>query len=276
MQVDQIIEGLRGLFVSPGGAIATEDPHAIPYAVVPEGHRLRSLEGLSLRPQRHRGRVSVEGVADFVAYFNRFAEEREDVAVFASTTGTSVTGVLDYHGPEPGYGDHEVVYTAPLSDEWKTWDAMNGRSMNQTDFARFIEDNLPDIASPPGAAILELTRKMESTRKVTFSSSVRSADGSMEIAYKDENESPGKMRLPEEMTLRIPVFRHGDPFEVVARLRHRVGEGKATFFYELYRPDKVKDEAFAAVVKQVGEGTGRPVLYGSASLPNLDPFGGGR
>ena len=64
----------------------------------------------------------------------------------------SLTSVLDYHPKGPAssldaarFGQHRGQYFFPLSDEWKSWNEKDGEDMSQSQFARFMEDRLPEV-----------------------------------------------------------------------------------------------------------------------------------
>lgn len=80
--------------------------------------------------------------------------------------------------------------------------------MNQADFARFIEDNAPDIASPPAADMIEISRSLEAKKKVNFASAIRLDNGKTEFTYEEDIEgtaAKGRLQVPQVFTIGIPV-----------------------------------------------------------------------
>lgn len=238
----------------------------IPFAVIPEGSSVEDLEKLLLAPKRARGAVAAHDVATFNAYFNKF--KGADSAAFGNQQGFQVVGIIDYHGPStPAFREHRVTYTAPRSKEWETWKGANGRRMPQADFAQFIEDNVVDIRTPAGADVLEVSRNLQAQKAVVFNSALRLADGSQQFTYSetiDGSTAKGTIKVPEQFTLGIPVFFGGAPYEVIARLRYRINEGKLQMWFDLYRPEHIEQDAFAHVVAEVTEAIGTPVWMGVA------------
>ena len=158
------------------------------------------------------------------------------------------------------------IYACPLSPEWQTWRAESGQQMNQEAFAQFIEDNLPDIAIPTAAEMLEISRSLEAKKKVNFASGIRLSNGQNELTYEEEitgTAQKGKLKVPEEFQIGIPVLEGGQRYAVNARLRYRIGDGgKLTMWYELIRPHKILDDAVHAVRLEIEQGTEMPVFNG--------------
>lgn len=225
------------------------------FVVVPDGFRLADIERFLAAPTRPRGTIKAETPAAFVAYYNRFCEEDASL-VFAATESFTVKGIIDWHVPgnEAGFGEHRVVYEAPRSDEWKIWTGADGSAMSQGDFSRFIEDNVKDIREPAGADVLEVARQLEVKKRVEFASAMRLSDGQREFTYNetvDGSTRRGKMKVPEEFTLGIPVFIGGELYEVTARLRYRIAGGQLSLWYDLANADAVAREAFLQVVEVI-------------------------
>ncbi len=187
--------------------------------------------------------------------------------IFADLAQFMVLGILDYHKPEdPSWCEHRITYTAPRSPEWATWTGRNAKPMGQSDFAQFIEDNIVDIRTPPGAEMLEISRNLQAKKQVAFSSAIRLADGSQEFTYAEEvqgSSSKGKFAIPEKFTLGIPVFRGDQPYEVTARLRYRIDGGKLQLWYDLYRHKEIEKDAFDAIVGLIAEETAVEIWQGT-------------
>ena len=72
------------------------------------------------------------------------------------------------------------------------------------------------------------------------------------------------MAIPKEFALGLRVFKNGDGYKLRARLKYRLGGGSIKFWYELDRPERVVEDAFAGYVDQVRENSGYVVLLGAA------------
>lgn len=245
--------------------------------VVPQGWALKEIdvEKTLDRPSRKRGTVVLDDVPSFIALVNR--EKTAETLVFAKQNPPGFIAVFNGNQaaagcpstmPNAGWGDHRATYSCPLSDEWKTWVGHDGKRMTQADFAQFMEDNLPDIAEPAGAVMLEVSRTLEAKKAVNFASAIRLSDGSQQFTYEEQIDGTaqkGQLKIPERFAIGIPVFQ-GSPekWRIDARLRYRIeGGGKLAMWFDLERIHKVLDEAFAAVRGQIQEGVSLTALMGS-------------
>jgi len=247
---------------------------AASYAVVPVGARIESLEQFNLQPIRARAGVTAHSDATLSAYLNRFKTPAS--VVFADQQKFVIVGIIDYHMRDTGaagavasdgaaWREHRVSYSAPKSLEWQTWRGRDGKSMSQAEFAQFIEENVVDIRSPAGADMLEVSRSLQAKKSVEFSSALRLADGDQQFSYAETisgSTSQGRISVPAEFTLGIPVFFGGQPYAVTARLRYRINEGKLALWYQLYRPEHVEQDAFGLIAAAVAEATGIAVWDG--------------
>jgi len=239
-------------------------------------------------PERRRGTATVKDLPSFIAHAKRFADL--DSVLFADPDAPGLVAVLNYHRAgapgEPRFGDHRTAYSFPLSDEWKAWRDANGvdNVMSQKDFAEFIEDHVVDIGDPSTAG--ESAAKLAETIGGTFASpskiravarefGVREnsvvkggtnlSSGETEIQYVTQHvdESGLPLRVPSLFLIHIPVFKNGAPYQVAVRLRYRIKDGRALWFFELYGVEKVFQHAFDEAVKQAAAETGLPVFVGS-------------
>jgi uncharacterized protein YfdQ (DUF2303 family) len=181
-----------------------------------------------------------------------------------------VTLDLDVSAGLPGWGDFKAAYACPLSVEWKRWMAKSQHEkerkegMAQADFMQFLEDNLQDVVRPEGALLLTAAHNFEAKKDVSFKSATRLQDGSIAFLYDEkvnEVSQPGKIALPSEFTICIPVFEGGAKYEVDARLRYRVNGGGLVLWYELVKTHKILEHAFNTVLQEVSEGTKDVPIY---------------
>lgn len=238
-----------------------------PYLLVPEGTEVKSLETMLMAPTRPRGTAVMRDVKSFTTYVLR--ENTVATTIYGQVNPPEFMAVFDdnYAGA-PGWGEFKAIYSCPLSIEWKTWSAQSGKQLTQEQFARFIEDNLPDIASPPAADMLEISRTLEAKKKVNFASGIRLSNGENQISYEEQvsgTAAKGMITVPEEFTIGIPVLEGGPRYAVTARLRYRIQEGgKLAMWFELVRPHKILEDAVSAVWKQIELETGLKIFNGKA------------
>lgn len=241
----------------------------IPYVVVPDGFRVQALEHLMVAPVRTRAKAAFDDVESFAAYVEARKEDR--TIVTADEKGSSVTAIIDYHHERAAaFGEHVATLKLTPTDEWAAWQAANGKRMSQHQFAEFIENNLPDIASPTGAEVLEVAKSLAIDKKVAFLSSTRLQDGNREFVYQESQEASaakGTLRVPETFTLGLAPFLGAAKYSLVARLRYRIEETKLVLWYDLLRPHKVAEDAFNNVVAQLQTGLKLTILRGSITIP---------
>ncbi len=251
--------------------LAKATPGNLPFVVLPEGYRTESLESILASPLRKKGNTTLNDAVSFIAVVND--QKGDTTRLYSTINPPTFTAVFNDHasvaggGWRAGWRDHRAVYNAPLSPEWKTWVGASGRHQTQADFAQFIETNLPDIAEPVGAVVLEVARTLEAKKKVNFASSVRLSDGSTQFTYEEDvqgSAQKGQLQVPEVFVLAIPVFENGELWKLEAQLRYRIADGgKLTIWYELLRPHKVIEAAVDDLRTTIAEKTELPILVGS-------------
>ncbi|HRZ62784.1 MAG TPA: DUF2303 family protein [Rubrivivax sp.] len=272
------VNAVARLAVLAQGEHRTSVPHARPFVLVPEGYALEPMEP-TLQPRLAAGTVKLRDADSFVRYLKRFcADPWIQPLIYAQIDPARFVAVLDEHKAmsnpdiegadpaiEPGWREWRADFTVPASREWLLWNSANRKLMTQTAFAEFLEDNLPDVAAPSGAELLEMALNFEATKNGAFRSTQRLQDGSVNFAWVDETagKDGGIVRMPPLITLRIPVFENEQPSELQARLKYRLADGRLTIWFELVRPHKVLEAAFRGVWKTIEEGTGLKPLLGA-------------
>ena len=250
-----------------GVAISTpKNIDGTPYVVVPKGFEVQRLDNFLVAPTRKTGTTTLRDVASFKQFV--IQEGNESSRIYGTYNPPGFVAVFNDHMPKglAGWRDHKAVFSCPLSPEWKTWSGSSKKHMSQADFAAFIEDNLPDIAQPPAADMLDISRTLEAKKTVNFASGVRLSNGQNEITYEEEisgTAGKGRLTIPEVFTIGIPVLENGARYAVDARLRYRIGEGKMVMWYELVRPHKIMEDAIKEVWTDIQNTTGLTVFNGS-------------
>lgn len=246
--------------------ITSEPEHFI---AVPNDFKLESLSRFQHADQPARKKISVTffDVASFVQYYNNFCDQHSQI--FANPDTLTFNAVIDYHemgDGRPRWLDHRATMTCKTSREWNTWFGSNNKSMEQTEFALFLEDNVPSIIKPSGAAMLDAARSLKARKDVEFSSDVNLANGQIQFHYHETIQGRiggGEIEVPESFTLRFPVFWNGPTHEIVARLRWRIGsDKKLSFWYTLVQAKKILEDGFIETIAAVGRDTKTTVLLG--------------
>lgn len=253
--------------VKLGAAIC--DPNMIgstPVVILPGGFSETSLEKFLPAPTRAKGLTMLRDQDSFVAFVAGLLND--STTVYGRYNPPQFVAVFNDTTPAggPGWKDHRAQYDCPTSVEWNIWKGADGKRMTQADFAQFIESNLPDIASPPAADMLEISRSLEAKKKVDFASGIRLSNGQNEITYTEEitgTAQKGKLSIPETFEIGIAVLEGGPRYAVEARLRYRIDSGKLQMWYELVRPHKILEDAVKEVWDGIATALGAPVLNGT-------------
>jgi uncharacterized protein YfdQ (DUF2303 family) len=237
------------------------------FVTLPAGAQVHSLEPMLNNPSRPRGTVALRDQRSFVSYVRTRKLFSEPRIYGVQSPKPGFTAVFNDHEPgAPGWRDDRATFDCPLSREWQTWTASSGKQMPQEEFARFIEDHLPDVADPPAADMLEISRSLEAKKKVNFASGLRLSNGQHQITYEETVEgtaAKGRLMVPETFALGIAVFEGGFRYRVEARLRYRIADGgKMTMWYDLLRPHTVLEDALQHVWRSIETDLGCEILNG--------------
>lgn len=230
-------------------------------AVVPRGYEMADLEPLLPQPARKRGIVQVQDVESLIRMVNR--HKTADTLIYGDPQRGIVTAVLNDHGDDAQWADHRIRYTAPWSEEWKRWTGIDGESMDQATFARWLEENSIDIVDPAPATILSVARGLEIHEDSQFKSAVRLDSGDVQFKY--EQDSSAKVRgaenltVPTEFTICLPVHFNGVFYRVRVFLRHRKSGDGAKFFIELHRRREAELDSFQMILDEIEHGGERHI-----------------
>lgn len=264
----QLITEIRNLLPQAEVLHTLSDAHGVPQRLVLAVPNNQKLENLDLEkflacPNRIRAKVQVHDLPSLLEYTRRHADDRTVVWVSMDprTFALSFTVQLDDHAAdEPSWRTHSCIYTPRMSEEWTRWLAHNAKQMDQVEFATFLEDNLQDIApgenGPSGTDMLKMALEFEARQDQRIKSHVRLQSGAIQLEYvaQDDEATVNRMQVFDRFAIGIPVFRGGAAWKLDARLRYRVREGKAAFWYELIRSDKTHEAAALGLIDQLRAG----------------------
>jgi len=237
--------------------------NGIPYTLVPEGYSIQSLEHLLPQPARVKQNALLHDTASFIAYVKQFAEPT--TAIFFNQAKGSFRAVIDYHGPltmgeqNPQWCGHTASFAPKASPEWTAWLAADGRRMNQTDFATFLEQRNEDIRE--GKTLLNIAMNMQLKREVRFTSSqrVQGTAGVELLNYQEDVQgtaTDGKLAIPASFTLLIQPYIGGDASTIECYFRFLLKDGKLTLWFELKNPLRFIENALGIIRDYIQEGTG--------------------
>jgi uncharacterized protein YfdQ (DUF2303 family) len=218
----------------------------------PSGYHVEDLEQFLPEPRNITENHTFNSVASFTEYLKRFASQES--VIFADEDRRLFLAIIDYHSSinaaKPEWCKHQIRYSCTLSREWKKWTDSNGKNIEQSVFAEFLEDRAQDIVSPDGSELLEMALKFKVIRQAEFGSAIRLNTGEFQFQYNEENQR-GTIELPEMITIALSPFHNGAKYEVKARLRYRLKEGNLTLSYHLINPERFVEDAFREVITSI-------------------------
>lgn len=240
--------------------IVTQDGSEL--LLTPAGYQYFDVTAKNARPvnlpKRIEQTVSLQNADALVEYLNRFKGDTS--LLFGDVNANRVTAAIDYHGAAaPSLVSHRAILDLPHAEEWKIWSGISGKLMPQLEFARFVEENAPDIKAPDAASLLEAVRDLQARRTVNFVKAVRTASDNESFEYTDNTEtrsSKGDLELPTKFLLNIPVYFGDPPTEVYAFLRWKLDEGQLNLGIKLHRLEHIRQAAFKLIMTQVSDHTG--------------------
>lgn len=241
-----------------------------PYRITENG-TVESLEGFLPAPVSTRADVEVYDAASFLAYVNRFADEGS--TIFGDKVANKFTAVLDYHVPTAArWGRHRIGLALRPTRQWQLWMAHHRKPMNQAAFAQFLEDNIPDIAEPDGADLVEIARTLQGKKSVVWESNIlRQTDGSYRFVYAEDVQGTTHredLKIPDQFKLVLQPIEGAEPVAVDARFRFRVEEGgKLSLWFDLVRPEDILERAFEDTRTQIGGGLVKPLILLAGPAP---------
>jgi uncharacterized protein YfdQ (DUF2303 family) len=243
------------------------------------------LEEHRLHPKRKQGTATVQTLASLIDLTNRHSTENSAMFVDLNWRKPSMTTVIDYHEARNGgiadFLSHRIHYEFPLSEEWKVWVSKDGEFMDQEKFAYFLEDRIPDLASPSDADVsnierdfsctvanpnqlVELSRKMQVNveSKVKVNHTLQSGERQLQWEENHVGADGKAITVPGMFILSIPVFFMGDAVRIPVRLRYRVSGGSVHWCYQIYRPDQIITQHLEHSVSDVKAATELPCFAG--------------
>lgn len=236
---------------------------SIPYAIVPDGFQVKTLEHTMEEPPRIKASPKFESVDSFCTYIKRFGGT--ETQLFANRGANLIRAILDYHAPDhPSWATHTATLQLRVSDRWQIWKSKNNQRLSQVEFAEFLEDNLPDIVEPDGAVLQSVAEHLEAKKTVLFKSGLNLTNGAVQFSYQEavEEKGKGQITVPTRFILGLPPYEHSPLTRIDVRLRYRIQDEKLYFIYLMDRPQDIVRAAFDGVVETVEANTQMPVLFG--------------
>lgn len=211
-------------------------------------------------PKRKRGTVYVDDLDSFIHYWNKHSDPFSEI--YVNVDKHYITAVLDAHTSadwEDGarWQDHRLVLKMATSRRWDDWVRADRQTMSQLDWAEFIEDHLDDIREPTAATMLEIAQTFQTSSTVKFGSTQVLANGDRRLHWEETTNATageaGKLTVPSSFLVGVAPFDWSEAYEVTARFRYRVSQGKLSVCYLLDDPAAVIRDAVLDIVTLLEE-----------------------
>ena len=280
----------------------------VPLLAVPNGTTLQSVKKLvdeyATKPDRRTGTDTVLDLKTLVEWTNRHKDGGSVVFCDTDRDEPKLLTIVDYHramNDEIANGDDTArfrsfrgLYQFPLSEQWKAWKDVDGKVMDQADFAEFLEDRVldliaPDVSQdgegvetkklPPQVAqllgllggrcalpqdIITLSKGLSVTANARTAQRVDVNTGEGSLMFEEQHLGEGGQRItvPKLFLICIPVFdRSPFHYRIPVRIRYRL-QGGIKWTFTLFGADDVIDMAIREAAEHVRDGTALPLFYG--------------
>ena len=239
------------------------------HLIVPDGYKhveiTYDIERAQTAPNRKKGIARLSDIDSFIQYAKDQNMQHRGY-IYADPEACTLIAVFnDYRDDTAtGWRDHHAVFQAEKSREFSTWLKNNKDPKEQEAFAIFLEDNIADIAEPSGETLLTIALTLQAKTEVNFGSSRRLDNGQVQLIYTeniDARAGTGNIDIPREFSIGVRLFKNGSGYKLRARLKYRLGGGKAKFWYELDRAENAIEDAFKDYITKAAE-AGYTILLG--------------
>lgn len=245
-----------------------------PVVLLPPEFQVKNLEPdwLEPLPDHIRQTVNIAELESFVRYVKQFKTFSAQVFAVQNELGARFLAVLDYHesGKEskPRRAKHSAVYAPVYSDDFNAWCKVNGKPMSQSDFLDHLRKWGDTITSHSDADMIELASTLDFKVDAEFSSHVERTTGGRKLVYDEKVQGSGQMKkvevkVPDSMTLKLPIFVGGKDYQIAVELLYRPQGGHLMIIVELKRPHLVVRQAVKDIIEDVKVGTELEPFFGS-------------
>lgn len=264
------MEDAKALILLAGAACQSQSILGSHHLVLPAGYNHRDITGAVLAaqptPSRKAGEVQLHDLDSLLAML-RDQGSAAGGYVYADIDAKRITAVFnDHRGAPAGWRDHRAYFEAKFTPEFDLWLKNNRQPRGQMEFAEFIEDNFADITEPAAQQLLDVATTIQAKTDIAFSSARRLQDGQTQLGYTETIDARaganGALQIPKDFAIGVRIFRNGDGYKLRARLKYRLNSGTVKFWYELDRPERAIEDAFASYVAKLTESSGYKVLLG--------------
>lgn len=236
------------------------------FMILPDGFKAQDVTDPHGPKRFAAQRVTLDDRDSVTTYINRFSTA--DTVIIADYDAGKIAGVIDWHpgnaqaNPPGGRCAHQATLALRPSEEYKRWDAFEGKLHAQAEFAAFLEENAVDIAMPEATVMIEISRDLEATTEQKFGGRVRLENGDMRFTFETETRTPTSVIIPTEIHLNIPLYQGESPEILRAAFRYRATQEGLKMAIQWRRVEYQRIAHFEAIATQIAEDTGRPVFFG--------------
>lgn len=216
------------------------------------------IETYRIDPEQRVGKAIVTTLQSFCDLVNRHKDEGSVLFAQTAWPKPKLTAVIDYHATDhtPRHGKHRIEYAFPVTVELAKWIEMNGKPMEQADFAAFLEEHAAELSAPVHEELatyeplfkekfaapndlIALSRSLEIFVGARVKRAERLSSGERIVEFVEEhtNGQGEKIDIPGIFMISVQAFVDGLFIRIPARLRYRAHGGSIKWFYQLYRWD---------------------------------------
>jgi uncharacterized protein YfdQ (DUF2303 family) len=269
-------QGIRPAEVAPGIVVTVAGPDGTTRVVDTDAYD---------ESPRHIAAARVVGDAEsFVRYVTKHVIDGH-TEVYADTPSSAVVAVLDSHDAgQGGWQKHTARLELRHTKSWEAWTKVDGKLLEQSDFAEFIEQQALDVRTPETAVLIELAQSFQAKTSVDFEGGERLDSGQVRLNYKETVTAragqKGHIEIPTELELLLRPYIGGPVYVVVARFRYRLRGSQLGLGIVLQRPQEILDAAFADIVTEIRDGKtvtkGEDKTVVHEGIPSAVPIFSGR
>jgi uncharacterized protein YfdQ (DUF2303 family) len=271
MDIDKLKDApdlLQALLMT-GAALAQPIEHPDGGKVVPhfDGSGKVVLEHFkSKQPDQIEAAPVFQTAESFCDYVKHYKDNAGESRIFADMESWQFIAILDWPAPgEPRLKTHKASFKPQFDESWQRWQALNGKTLEQAEFARYLEEYIGEVVAPSQADLLEVANDLQINSNVEAAKSIRLQTGATQIQYveKTDARTKGNVTIPQKISIKCPMFFGEEPIVFNAFLRFRAKPGSAiVFMLEIEHLQRIMNEAFLALVARIGQASAVAPLLG--------------
>ena len=263
--IAKICEADRAKFIK-AKAPFTFELEGVPFIAKPNADGAWSVQEYSElmeRPKRNDFTIMFKDLDAFCDYVSDHNTEDSSLYLrpdIKKLEFSAIAYIDDCKRNSPNWRQEKVTYVPETSVEWEEWTRNNKKKMGQEDFALFLEEHLCDIVDDANGktsalTLLQAVTNLYEVRKVTYGSKVSLSNGMASFEFKEQNGESGKIQVPTEFVLGIPVFEDGPAYTIRAKLRYRIDRntGSLCLWFELQLINRIFKNAIERQSKAISE-----------------------